>query len=137
MTATATAATTAATTARTVAATAATTLLRLQLLLNHESEAARRVQRTKSSGRGDRRLLVVVILRPLATKKASILYIASKALGSLKCIGVDISSMVGINCAHIGRCRDGIYNNSTHPLFPSSIHLRRTSLLEDIAPLLD
>ncbi|KAN0070486.1 hypothetical protein V8E54_011355 [Elaphomyces granulatus] len=41
-------------------------LLRLQLRLNHESEAARRAQRTKSSGRGGRRLLVVVILRPLA-----------------------------------------------------------------------
>ncbi|KAN0080760.1 hypothetical protein V8E54_003964 [Elaphomyces granulatus] len=47
-------------------------LLRLQLRLNHESEAARRAQRTKSSGRGGRRLLVVVvILRQLAAKKAS------------------------------------------------------------------
>ncbi|KAN0086929.1 hypothetical protein V8E54_000617 [Elaphomyces granulatus] len=45
--------------------------LRLQLRLNHESEAARRAQRTKSSGRGGRRLLVVVILWPLTTKKAS------------------------------------------------------------------
>ncbi|KAN0072695.1 hypothetical protein V8E54_008809 [Elaphomyces granulatus] len=45
--------------------------LRLQLRPNHESEAARRAQRTKSSGRGGRRLLVVVILRPLAAKKAS------------------------------------------------------------------
>ncbi|KAN0068607.1 hypothetical protein V8E54_013331 [Elaphomyces granulatus] len=45
--------------------------LRLQLRLNHESEAARRAQRTKSSGRGGRRLLVVAILWPLTTKKAS------------------------------------------------------------------
>jgi len=45
--------------------------LQLQLRLNHESEVARRAQRTKSSGRGGRRLLVVVILRPLAAKKAS------------------------------------------------------------------
>ena len=46
-------------------------LLRLQLRHDHESEAARRAQRTKSSRRGGRRLLVVVILRLLATKKAS------------------------------------------------------------------
>jgi hypothetical protein len=45
--------------------------LGLQLRLDHESEAARRAQRTKSSRRGGRRLLVVVILRLLATKKAS------------------------------------------------------------------
>src|SRR5467141_813335 len=35
------------------------------------SLATRRAQRTKSSGRGGRRLLVVVILGPLAAKKAS------------------------------------------------------------------
>src|ERR1700722_3444906 len=66
----------AATTARMVAATAATTRPRsydptTQLRPDHESEAARRAQRTKGSRRGGRRLLVVVILRQLATKKAS------------------------------------------------------------------
>ena len=59
-----------------------------------ESEAARTAQRTKSSGRG-RRLLVVVILRNWQLRRHLCLLQASKALESHKYIGLDISSMVG------------------------------------------
>ena len=79
MTATATAATT---TARTVAATAAATAATTQ------PRKRGRPKGSKDKELRKRQKATVVILRPLARH----LYIASKALGSLKCIGFDISS---------------------------------------------
>ncbi|KAN0075726.1 hypothetical protein V8E54_006996 [Elaphomyces granulatus] len=81
-----------------------------------ESEAARRAQRTKrrqkATGGGD--------TTELATRKASMPTVqASKALESLKYKGLIFHLWLEgedrRNCTHIGRCRDGIYNNSTHP----------------------